>query len=96
MMLLFMLFSDVGPGILRLPARRHTLLAGQGFVIERCSLDQKPYRDSLPIGGHSSHRNQTRWRLSPPDESQTAAGRRYDSAQDRHHLLHDGEEPSGV
>ena len=78
------------------PGQRHQ--RRQGFVARRTP-HQEPRRDTVPIGGSFlASRPDTAGRLPSPHESQTGTRRRddRDGAEDRHHLLHDGEEPGGI
>ena len=78
------------------PGQRHQ--RRQGFVARRTP-HQEPRRDTVPIGGSFlASRPDPDRALSPAHESQPGTRRRddRDGAEDRHHLLHDGEEPGGI
>ncbi len=78
------------------PGQRHQRRQG---AMERCSPHQEPSRDTVPDGGQFPvSRTEPDWGLPPPDESEVRSDRWYDrnSAQDRCHFLHDGQESDGI
>ena len=106
MMLVFMLFSEVGRDMSRwptasplrfvarpVPRQRHQR---RESPVERSPPNEKPCRDSIPTGGPLvAPRPDADGRLSSSHESQTGSGSgdNSDRAQSCNHLLHDGEKP---
>jgi len=109
MTLVFMLFSEVGRDMSRWPSAGHFVswlglcpdndISG-GKVLWRGVRRTKSRAGTLfRLAAHSLHRGpDSHGALSSPDESQAGPGSRYDSdrAQDRHRLLHNGQEASRV
>ena len=109
MTLVFMLFSEVGRDMSRWPSAGHFVswlglcpdndISG-GKVLWRGGRRTKNRAGTLfRLAAHSLHRDQTPMgALSSPHESQTGSRRSHycDGTQDRHHLLHHGQQASRV